>query len=163
MDCYQLRHFIIRPTLQAMDANYATVAAENLLLGTAAQESNLGQYVKQLPNGPALGIYQMEPATFASHCQTWLARRLDNPENGTVKLLQGQCETFPVLHSKQLIYDLRFATIFARIHYLSVPEELPDADDIEGLGRYWKKYYNTPLGKGTVEEFVNSYRHYVTG
>ena len=38
--------------------------AVNLLMGTAAQESHLGKYRKQIGGGPALGIFQMEPATF---------------------------------------------------------------------------------------------------
>jgi len=25
----------------------------------------------------------------------------------------------------------------------------------------WKKYYNTPLGAGTVEEFIENYKKYV--
>ena len=28
------------------------------------------------------------------------------------------------------------------------------AGDIEGQGQYWKTYYNTPLGKGTVTKYV---------
>ena len=35
-----------------------------LLMGTCAQESTMGKYRKQLGNGPALGIFQMEPFVF---------------------------------------------------------------------------------------------------
>jgi len=38
---------------------------------------------------------------------------------------------------------------------------LPNAEDIEGLAHYWKKYYNTVYGSGKVEEFVNNYKKYV--
>ena len=62
-----LRLYIIRPTLQKI--NLWSEAAENLLLGTAAQESLLGTYLKQNGNGPALGIYQMEPNT---HKDIWI-------------------------------------------------------------------------------------------
>ena len=37
-------------------------SAKVLLIGTCDIESNLGTYLYQI-NGPALGIYQMEPAT----------------------------------------------------------------------------------------------------
>ena len=36
--------------------------AENLIMGTAAQESGF-TYIKQLGGGPALGMFQVEPAT----------------------------------------------------------------------------------------------------
>jgi hypothetical protein len=29
-------------------------------------------------------------------------------------------------------------------------------DDIHGMAAYWKKYYNTYLGKGKIENFVCS-------
>ena len=47
----------------------------------------------------------------------------------------------------------------ARIHYLRVPEKLPD--NLIGYSRYWKKYYNTEQGKGTEEEFVKNYNMYI--
>ena len=50
----------------------------------------------------------------------------------------------------------------ARIHYLRVPEALPAADDVVGLAAYWKRYYNTELGAGTVEKFVESYQRILT-
>ena len=34
---------------------------------------------------------------------------------------------------------------------------LPDADNVAELAHYWKLYYNTPEGKGTVEEFIKNY------
>ena len=34
----------------------------NLLVGTACVESNCGEYIKQI-NGPACGIFQIEPNT----------------------------------------------------------------------------------------------------
>jgi hypothetical protein len=51
---YDLRQYVIRPTLQRL--GLWSLAAENLLLGTAAQESKLGYYLHQL-EGPALGLY----------------------------------------------------------------------------------------------------------
>ena len=53
---------------------------------------------------------------------------------------------------------LSFGALICRSIYIRQEEPLPDADDIVELGTYWKKYYNTPLGKGTVEHFVKQYR-----
>jgi hypothetical protein len=38
-----------------------------------------------------------------------------------------------------------------------------DATDVFKLAEYWKKYYNTPKGKGTVQQFIQSYNKYVEG
>ena len=48
--------------------NLHSQAAEDLVMGTIAQESRMGTYIRQLGNGPALGISQMEPAT---HNDIW--------------------------------------------------------------------------------------------
>lgn len=66
INCEQLRLYVIRPTLEKIEL--WSEAAENLLLGTTAQESHMGTYIKQVGKGPALGIYQMEPAT---HKDIW--------------------------------------------------------------------------------------------
>lgn len=62
-----------------------------------------------------------------------------------------------------MTWNLRFATAMARIHYWRVPEPLPDADDIDGLARYWKQHYNAPLGHGTAEQFAENYRTHALG
>ncbi|KKL97553.1 hypothetical protein LCGC14_1833310, partial [marine sediment metagenome] len=42
----------------------------------------------------------------------------------------------------------------ARLFLLTIPEEIPDT--LEGQAVYWKKHYNTPLGKGTARKFVKA-------
>ena len=32
----------------------------------------------------------------------------------------------------------------------------PKAGDLEGQAKYWKKYYNSHLGKGTIEHFMEA-------
>jgi hypothetical protein len=43
----------------------------------------------------------------------------------------------------------------ARTHYLRCPGPIPHT--IEGQAAYWKLHYNTPLGKGTEEEYMMNY------
>ena len=62
MNPQQLHDYIIKPTLEYMGDNYYSKESAFLLLCTAAIESNCGEYIKQI-NGPALGIWQMEPDT----------------------------------------------------------------------------------------------------
>ena len=108
----------------------------NLLLGTAAQESHLGEYIRQLGNGPALGIFQMEPATFRDIMANYLK-----------------------LKSEYLEFNLVVAIAFARLHYLRVNEKIPNT--IDGYARYWKVYYNTCKGNGTKQEFIENYKRFV--
>jgi hypothetical protein len=48
----------------------------------------------------------------------------------------------------------------ARVHYLRRPEPIPT--DLTGQAEYWKKWYNTYLGAGTVEEYIENYKKYVS-
>ena len=40
---------------------------------------------------------------------------------------------------------------------MAKPEALPEEQDIEGLARYAKKYWNTDEGKATWEDYFNAY------
>jgi len=60
-DADHLRREIIAPALRHI--GMWSGAAENLLLGTAAVESRMGTYLRQVGGGPALGIWQVEPVT----------------------------------------------------------------------------------------------------
>lgn len=143
----QLREYIIRPTLKQM--GLYSEAAEELLMLTAATESLCGKYLHQV-GGPALGIYQMEPAT---HNDIWGNYLKHKPGTANAVKVFGSS-------SAQLPGNLYYATAMARVHYLRRPERLPSAMDVDGLARYWKDHYNTHLGKGTVEKAADNYRRY---
>lgn len=52
--------------------------------------------------------------------------------------------------------DLRkplFSGVFARIRLYLVPAAIPN--DINGQAAYWKNYYNSAAGAGTVADFKN--------
>lgn len=149
-----LRELVIRPTLRQI--NLWSEAAENLLMGTAAQESLMGRWLKQV-NGPALGIFQMEPATHEDLYDNYLFYHADL-EDAMHGLLAPR---LPMLD--QLVWNLAYATACCRIQYYRFPEPLPAAHDIDGLAMYWKTRWNTAKGKGTVEEFVKNYTALVVG
>ncbi|MBI2881275.1 MAG: hypothetical protein HYY21_06785 [Candidatus Tectomicrobia bacterium] len=147
----QFRVHVIRPTLEGIGAH--SRAAENLVLGTALQESGLS-YLRQMDEGPALGLYQMEPATHDDIWENYLSFRPELRERVSAFLVPGQDRTL------QLIWNLAYATAMCRTHYLRVPAPLPDADDILGLAEYWKLHYNTPQGRGRPEEFVRNFEEH---
>src|SRR3546814_2659167 len=68
-----LRH-VIRPTLERI--GLYSPAAANLLLGTALTESTIGGATCLVQRGgPALGVYQIEPATHRVCWQNFLVYR----------------------------------------------------------------------------------------
>jgi hypothetical protein len=149
----QLRRFIVRPTLEHI--GLWSHNAEQLVICTGLQESHL-RFVDQLDRGgswwgPALGFFQMEKATHTDHWR-WLESRTELRDK--VKSLMGE-------HPepwRQLAGNVNYAAAMCRIHYRTKPGALPSGDDLEAMGRYWKKFYNTVHGKGTVEQFVASCR-----
>ncbi len=160
--CSHLKELVVVPVLKAMGPSYYSEAAVNLLLGTAAKESEMGFYLKQLGRGPALGIYQMEPETY-KWMLTILNKDFGDPNSKRFTLRGNLLEYLPQHDgpANTMIFNLAWATIMCRLRYYVVKAPLPAADDIAGLARYWKKYYNTSAGKGTEQEFINAYRKYV--
>ncbi len=59
------------------------------------------------------------------------------------------------------IWNLAYATAMCRVYYIRVPHPLPDAGDVRAMGEYWKRHYNTPQGRGTVDEFVGEFEEHV--
>lgn len=127
--------------------------AVELILGTIAQESHNGEYIRQLGNGPALGICQMEPATFRDIVNTYLGCRPDLAKR--IISVTG----VNALRSEYLEYNLALSIAMCRVHYLRVKEAIPQ--DLIGWARYWKKYYNTASGRGTEVEFVKNFNKFV--
>jgi hypothetical protein len=147
IDPKHLVRYVIRPVLQ--DLELWSEAAEQLVLGTACVESECGHYLHQLA-GPALGIYQMEPAT---HDDIW-GNYLDFQPDISKKVEKWIINIGDNL-SDEMIGNLYYATAMCRIHYLRVPEEIPE--DLSAQAEYWLKYYNTELGKGTTYGYLNNW------
>lgn len=142
---------LVEDTLQKF--GYYSPDAVNLILGTIAQESAYGKYSKQLGNGPALGICQMEPATFKDICINYLKY---HPE---IEAKIKEVAHVNLLLPDDLVSNDRLAVSMCRVHYLRVKEQMPVT--IEGYAAYWKKYYNTVKGKGTEAEFIRNYHLWV--
>jgi len=156
IDAGQFLKGVIRPTLSCMgriiDKRMATEDSENLILGTACAESQL-TYLKQLNDGVAQGFYQMEPATYADIVEYCERKGSDFKNKVIYCIYQEMHREMP--HGSQLMYNLRLQTVFARLHYWRVTEPIPAATPAQAL--YWKTYYNTALGKGTVQHYINSF------
>ena len=154
MDCRQLKEFVIVPALTAL--GMFNPNAVNLLLGTAAQESNLGHYIVQQGIGfkGGIGIYQMEALTYNN---IW-DRQIENniALKAKIRLLLGYAGRPEV---NRMATDLLLATVMCRLYYYAVPKPLPQ--DLPSMAAFWKLHYNTVLGAGTEEEFIENYNKYI--
>jgi hypothetical protein len=146
-----IKHFrrdVVRPVLMYLEPEIPySLAAENLLVATAMHESQL-THLKQLGDGPARGLFQMEPATEHDNWENFL--RYNRSLADKVKALSG-------IRAFDLIANIPYQVAQARIKYWRSPESLPAATDIEGQAELWKLVYNSPLGKGTVAQFIEHY------
>lgn len=155
LDPKQFVRHILRPTLHRL--GLWSRPAEVLVLGTALVESRL-RYVDQIDKsnkpGPAFGVFQMEGPTHADIHRNFLRfnRELSNQ---VVRLATWYSGDFP--DPGEMIFNMAYATAMCRVHYRRVREVLPAAGDARGMGAYWKRHYNTPLGKGTVEKAIEHF------
>jgi hypothetical protein len=144
----QVKEFIIRPTLALFPPQYNSPVAVNLLAGTLVAESE-GEYVHQLGAGPAIGLFEMEPAT---HDDCWI-NFLNYP---------GQAELAAIVRATALAGSLisgaaqmagndYYGCAMARVRYIRVKAAMPDATDAAGLCTYWKTWYNTAGEAGAVD------------
>lgn len=127
-----------------------TENAIRLLCMIAAHESGDFHYIKQV-KGPALGIFQMEPATY----------------DDVVAYIKRNQERFVMLAhdlpepAEYMAFNPVYAAAIGRVYLLRVPEPLPDSDDIDGLAHYAKDHWNTHLGAAQWEDYRDAWlKHY---
>ena len=144
-DPAQFRRLVIAPTLQ--DLGLWSLAAEQLLIGTALTESGL-IYLTQHGGGPARGFYQIEPSTAEDLYDNWLVYRPDWAAKLNRLIVPGE------KLADQLVTNLQYTTAIARLHYYRVPKPLPKTGDVRGMARYWKEFFNTRAGKGRMADFI---------
>lgn len=136
---------VIRATLKELGD--WCLAAENLLLGTALQESGQDS---RLRSGRRLGVYRITPAR---HRAVWDHYLVDHPELASrVRGLAGQHAFLRDPHG-ELATNLKYATAIAWMRYRQRGVKLPDAEDIEALGRCWAGCYRSRSG-GSGADFA---------
>ncbi len=150
IDIKQFNDAILVPTLVSLGL-YSKEACE-LIIGTGLQESGFTQ-IQQEGKGPALGFFQCEPETYHSILRTVF---LDHASLKNIILASLGCEMMP--EPNALLWNLKLAVIICRLHYHRIQAPIPT--DLSGQADYYKKYYNTNLGKGTATEYIYNYQRY---
>lgn len=121
--------------------------AVDLMLETAAQETHCGQIADPTPNGAGRGLFQIDPIAFNDICQ----RARPNDVN---LISQNFGINIRTVRHDALDHSPLLSAIFCRLFYKLLPAPIP-ATLVERAA-YWKKYYNTELGAGTVGQYVNN-------
>ena len=142
-------------------------SAQELLFMTAAVESNCGYYWRQKEDGPAIGIFQMEPNTIDFLWNNYLVRRHDL-RSALLSIATGYYRPMSAALTRRIGIDVirvvrdnvAFQIALARVNYYRIPKALPKAHDIDALAKYWKKYWNTAHGEGRVDDAIDKYFHY---
>ena len=166
-DYKQFKASIVDHTLKCI--GLYSPEASILLLATMAVESNFGTYIHQI-KGPAVSPYQIEPATHEDIFRNFLkfdrnmfekVNDIIFPNIGVVRDVSFlREEILTKYYERSLLDNLSYATAIARLIYYRVKEPLPKIHPV-AMGEYWKHYYNTPKGKGTVGKFVESWDKFI--
>lgn len=147
----EIKWGLIDPTLKVI--GLYSDAALNLVTGTGLVESGYRTTV-QMNGGPALGWFQMEPATHDDCWRNYLAYRKGLAQKILSLLPENLSPASSKFHpqSSDLIYPA-YAAAMCRVKYLRVPAPLPP-NDAASLSLYHKRYYNTIQGKADATKNI---------
>jgi len=153
---------------RAPTSAYAMAAAK-LLFGIAAQESDGFRAVRQYgftwqSDVGAFGLWQVEQGSMADSL-AYLQKHFALASRSADWLYQWEHAApnwyanipIPIIARLSIGWH-RLSCLLARVHLLRRPEPIPS--DLEGQAAYWKRWYNTPAGAGTVEQYMEHWRHY---
>lgn len=118
-----------------------------LLAETAAVETQLGNYKDPTPNGAGYGICQFDLIGFQDVIRRTRARDKAKVLDYFGYYLDGS-------KLEDLGDDPLLSLIFCRLKYRLIPDLIPT--DIVSRASYWKRWYNSELGKGTVEHYLKA-------
>lgn len=128
--------------------------ASELVFLTGLAESRY-EYIRQIGDGPAFSPWQIEIATAYDTCKNYLAYRAELAEKiADVLFISPELLIEPDKEKLQDLLWMNFAAgiVFCRLKYRRVPKPLPTTQ--EECAMYWKKWYNSDLGRGTVTHFL---------
>lgn len=141
---------IIKPVLPLIGLD--SPSARLLMVCTGQVETaydNLRQVLPSGNYGPGYGWWSQQENSFMQ-CVKYLSK-----EHKLKDRILSACFLDTMPNIEALVWNIRFALCMARVHYWQFKEPLPHAEDLEAMARYWKKYYNSPTGAGTVERFMS--------
>ncbi len=120
--------------------------ARRLLLETASAETLMGKAIDTSWN-TGIGIMQFDEIGFDDVKQR-------TPQSKKDLVLKAYGIDIDRVNHTDLRWSPLLSVIFARLKYMLVPSKIPT--NIQGRAAYWKRWYNSELGAGTIEHYVNN-------
>lgn len=151
----ELRDYVIRPVLKSLGWHNVR-EAEALLLGTAAVETGLGSHLK-LKHHRGLGVYSIDPLTHVNLWDTYLVHNEDLASK--IRGLASQ-QGFLCTPHAELATNLSYSTAIAWMIYQRTEKPLPHSEDLEALGRFWRRHFHK-RGKLGALDFVQAYQAHI--
>ncbi|MDX1695762.1 MAG: hypothetical protein R3208_18495 [Ketobacteraceae bacterium] len=145
----ELLELVIRPTLRSLGVNAPMV--ENLLLGTAAVQSNMGFY---LNSHHGIGIYGIDEERHQAIWDQYLAFNEDLASH--VRGLASQHEFLKAPHA-ELACNLRYATAIAWMIYQEGGVHAGDLHSEQDLAECWYRVFARENACQSPETFSARY------
>ena len=121
--------------------------AVNMLCETAAAETQCGTVADKTRDGAGRGLFQCDEIAFID-----VIKRSSLTD---IKALETAFDfDLRAIEWSVLNYSPLIAAAVCRLFYKLRPGAIPI--DVHGRAEYWKKFYNTALGAGTVEHYIAS-------
>ena len=117
--------------------------ATKLLLETAAAETALGStYDRTIYAGMGLCQFDKKPFYYIRDRSNFLRDKIKRSLGIDINLVEWE----------HLRYNPFLSLLFCRLYYYLIPKPIPRT--LKGRAKYWKRYYNTYLGKGTPSHYI---------
>ena len=124
--------------------------AASLIYRTGQAESGY-RILRQYGQGPAIGFFQLEPATMNDIIDNYVDYR---PQIKTDLYSLGYDDSDGA--ELRVMGNIHLQIAFCRLKYRRDKHPIPKTSDIIAQAEYWKRVYNSHLGKGTVEHFLKA-------
>ena len=122
-----------------------------LVVRTGMAESGYRALKGYGEGNPAIGFWQIEPATMDDMMENYIQYRSHYKKNLISMGMNFKKDTI-----MSVLSNLAVQAALCRIHYRRDRKPIPAWDDLEAQAKYWKRVYNTVKGRGTVKHFVEA-------
>jgi hypothetical protein len=123
--------------------------AKEMIIETAVVETGLGA-IEDKTIGAGMGLTQFDEMPFNDI--------RDRSKKLQSKILKELKIDISLVNWDDLRYNQFLALLFTRLHYWLKGDPIPET--IKERAAYWKLHYNTKLGKGTVEHYLEMNKKY---
>tara|TARA_R100001463_G_scaffold103514_2_gene157865 strand:+ start:1816 stop:2277 length:462 start_codon:yes stop_codon:yes gene_type:complete len=125
-----------------------TLDAYNLVFETGMAESGYRALEGYGEGNPAVGFFQCEPDTIRDVWDNFIIYRKP--------LIEAVYKLGFIEEKKEfsVFSNIAVSVAFCRIHYRRMPGAIPKT--MAGRAKYWKKFYNSELGRGTEEHYLKA-------